>query len=343
MRAGDRKARCTVNRMSQHETAGSTQPLPCRPSVKDPDGRRGNVMVIECGSCAARFLFDRMLFKGAGGASVRCRRCGGTIEIRNPDFPVHRVAPEPAPAPPPRDDPGDGAQPAGGVSQASADGARPDGSPGPSRAVPAFPKQDPKEVAEDFEFAEAGGQKRHRRRRKTVPVVRYVAGALAFLFGLAAVFWYFRSPNEARAPVDIPASSPAAATAATASGGEYEFDRVETFYQMNQKEGRLFVLRGRVSRTPPLAGQGRVRVRVSVRSAAKGVVAEKTVLAGTLMSDEVLLRAGRNEIEQAMSDGPIGGNVEAAPRPGGPLPFQAVFFGDIGPITSYELAAAPGN
>ncbi len=129
---------------------------------------------------------------------------------------------------------------------------------------------------------------------------------------------------------------------APGSGGKYEFDQIETFYQMNRQEGHMFVLKGRVLHASPPAGQGRIRVRVLVRSAAKGIVAVKTVLAGRLIPDEVLRRAGKSEIDRAISDTAIGRHVGTAP-PAGPLPFEAVFFGDIGAVTSYELAAATAN
>ncbi len=101
----------------------------------------------------------------------------------------------------------------------------------------------------------------------------------------------------------------------------------------------MFVLKGRVAHEPPYTGQGRIGVRVSVRSATRGAVADNRVLAGALISDDVLLRAGRREIEQAMSDAAVSRDMETAPTPGGTLPFQTVFFDTIGAITSYELAA----
>ncbi|MGE5753260.1 MAG: zinc-ribbon domain-containing protein, partial [Deltaproteobacteria bacterium] len=55
-------------------------------------------MVISCNSCGARFRFDRSLIGRAGGARLRCRRCGGIIEVRNSTAIDRKQTAEPPPA-----------------------------------------------------------------------------------------------------------------------------------------------------------------------------------------------------------------------------------------------------
>jgi predicted Zn finger-like uncharacterized protein len=42
-------------------------------------------MVIVCRSCGARFRMTHALFQDAKGARIRCRKCGGHIEVRHPE------------------------------------------------------------------------------------------------------------------------------------------------------------------------------------------------------------------------------------------------------------------
>jgi predicted Zn finger-like uncharacterized protein len=55
-------------------------------------------MVIECDACHSRFRLDKGLFRGSKAIRVRCRKCGGSIAVRNPDLPPPAAAPD---APPP--------------------------------------------------------------------------------------------------------------------------------------------------------------------------------------------------------------------------------------------------
>ena len=54
-------------------------------------------MVIVCDGCGARFRMNPALFRDAKGARIRCRKCGGHIEVRHP---------EESPAPPATEAPG---------------------------------------------------------------------------------------------------------------------------------------------------------------------------------------------------------------------------------------------
>ncbi len=44
-------------------------------------------MVITCDSCRSRFHLNEALLKNAKGARIRCRKCGRTIIVRNPEVP----------------------------------------------------------------------------------------------------------------------------------------------------------------------------------------------------------------------------------------------------------------
>lgn len=50
--------------------------------------------VIVCEICGARFRMNHALFQDAKGARIRCRKCGGHIEVRHPEASPVRPAPE---------------------------------------------------------------------------------------------------------------------------------------------------------------------------------------------------------------------------------------------------------
>ena len=51
-------------------------------------------MVIVCEGCGARFRMNPALFRDAKGARIRCRKCGGHIEVRHPEASPVPPAPE---------------------------------------------------------------------------------------------------------------------------------------------------------------------------------------------------------------------------------------------------------
>jgi len=51
-------------------------------------------MVIVCRDCGARFRMAHALFQDAKGARIRCRKCGGHIEVRHPEASPVPTAPE---------------------------------------------------------------------------------------------------------------------------------------------------------------------------------------------------------------------------------------------------------
>jgi len=51
-------------------------------------------MIIVCEGCGARFRMDHALFQDAKGARIRCRKCGGHIEVRHPEASLVPPAPD---------------------------------------------------------------------------------------------------------------------------------------------------------------------------------------------------------------------------------------------------------
>lgn len=64
------------------------------------------MMIVACPSCQARYKFDEARLGDRPRARTRCAKCGGSIEIENPNAPATTQPPgpvaEPVPAPPSR-------------------------------------------------------------------------------------------------------------------------------------------------------------------------------------------------------------------------------------------------
>jgi predicted Zn finger-like uncharacterized protein len=59
------------------------------------------MIIVVCPSCQARYKFDEARLGNRARAKTRCAKCGGTIEVENPQAAAPAPpAPEPAPPPP---------------------------------------------------------------------------------------------------------------------------------------------------------------------------------------------------------------------------------------------------
>jgi len=58
-------------------------------------------MIVVCPSCQARYKFDEAKLGGRSRARTKCAKCGGSIEIENPQVGASTLPPTAAPAVPP--------------------------------------------------------------------------------------------------------------------------------------------------------------------------------------------------------------------------------------------------
>lgn len=68
------------------------------------------MMIVACPSCQARYKFDEARLGARPRARTRCTKCGGSIEIENPNAPATTPPPEPAPDPTPAQAPSPAAE-----------------------------------------------------------------------------------------------------------------------------------------------------------------------------------------------------------------------------------------
>ncbi|MGE5189382.1 MAG: DUF3426 domain-containing protein, partial [Gemmatimonadota bacterium] len=108
------------------------------------------------------------------------------------------------------------------------------------------------------------------------------------------------------------------------------------YYESNGAAGRMFVIKGQVTNEGRQRKTG-VRIHAALLDARNATLAEKTVYAGNVLAGEVLRKATREKIEEAMSN-PIGGGLANMDvPPGKSIPFMVVFFDAPEGVDSYRL------
>lgn len=124
-------------------------------------------------------------------------------------------------------------------------------------------------------------------------------------------------------------------------GGEKPLSRYAVgnligYYEGNGATGRMFVIKGQVTNEGRLRKTG-VRIHAALLDARNATIAEKTVYAGNVFAGDVLRKAAREKIEEAMSN-PIGGGLANMDiPPGKSVPFMVVFFDAPDGVDSYRL------
>jgi predicted Zn finger-like uncharacterized protein len=298
-------------------------------------GGPDRIMVISCNVCGARFRFDRSLIGEAAGARLRCRRCGGFIEVRNPEATVRRRSVEP-PRSPGEERPaktptvGDTVAPSPAGIQVG-----PSAPPAPPSTLPE--RETEKAVAALRTERWTWGKKGFRAQRND-SLVTYAALALGLLLLGIGGLGYIGLRTGERNPGNAAVSGSGTTGFSSVSGDRYGFERIETYYSRSRESGNLFILKGRVAEAGRVAGKRRIRVHATLLNPDNRLIAEKTVYAGITVPDEVLLYQDRAFIEQALS----GNGGEASGKgipPDSPLPFMVVFFDVPKNISSYRLAA----
>ncbi|MEW6721621.1 MAG: DUF3426 domain-containing protein [Thermodesulfobacteriota bacterium] len=281
--------------------------------------------IVGCGSCGAHFRLNEELLKGAKGARIRCRKCGGAIEFR-----IGETAPEPVPAPEP----------------APALAALPEPLPEPERgddsvdsvyehirrlypppAAPPPPPEEPPLIPLEPVFAPQGFPARKRGLR--VPIL---AGAAAFLgIALGAGFLLPREPHSSR----LPAPAAPAAVSSRPAVGPYTMWEKKGYLSPS---GKYFVVSGRVTNSGGVTSAG-IRVRAVLRDIDNNVLAEKESYAGNMIGQDRLPGMSREEIEERLGNrnGDMDSNRAIPPRE--TLPFMIVVFDLPRSVGSFSVEA----
>lgn len=209
-------------------------------------------MVVECPSCKTRYNLSPALIDGSRGARVRCRKCGDRFEVRNPEIPPPpeavespRMELEPAIEPVP-----------------------PEPSQGPTVALK-VPEAGESLPSQEYRYRENVSH-RSWRSEQTHPggkAAYYLAGSIVIVLGIAVALWVHPELHWGQPSVPDTTSQ--------------DVRIISSHYARSPWGKQLYVLRGSVRGTREGAASSPIRLRARIFNAKKGVLAEKTFLAGS--------------------------------------------------------------
>ncbi len=226
---------------------------------------------------------------------MRCRKCGNRFEVRNPD-----------PPPPPEAVELPGREP-------EKEQGPPEPSPAPSVALKVPAPEDrissPQYRYREMESHRSGGGGRPPPVGRKAPY--YLAGLVAVLLGITVALLVFLEYRRGQP---------------SAPGKTSPEVRISSGHYVPSAGGfQMFVIRGSVRDTRKEAASPPVRLRATLFNAEKGVLAEKTFLAGS------------DNMEIGL---PAEITLENATLQEGWIPFVAVFFNTLG-IADFSVAVVP--
>ena len=273
------------------------------------------MMDITCGDCGARFRLDAALMKGAKGARVRCRRCGGPIVVLLPEDPpvlsVDDLLPMDTEVP--------SAEPKGVASHAPEEGAAAGEHPQEETAEPEPGRKAPP--------------------RRAPSMLKVLVISVLWILLLAGGALYFGTTKSGQDMVGtLFAGFGSTRTGSAPEGPVYDIRDVKWHVDKDSVAGSLFVIRGAVANfgKDPSGGIG---IRATLLGKDNEALAEKAAFAGNPLDESSLRQMNRAGIDAAMSNRFGEGNVNKEIAPGKSLPFMVVFFDPPGGIEAVMVTA----
>lgn len=311
-----------------------------------------STMVIVCEGCGARFRMNSALFQDAKGARIRCRKCGGHIDVRHSEAsPVPPVSAsieaeteiEPI------------AEVESGPESVAKAAMVHSGHPGrwDTRLEELFlgpvgtdepPVQDFSREEHAAEVASLKRRLRASRRRgpSLLTIFLFVVPGILLLAGGA---FFFRDTKPAqellRTFFPLSGSGDTARAVSTASAVEqaaYEVRDIKSFHDKTFTGGNLFVIQGTVANVGNGPSRG-IRVQATLLGKDNQALVDNTVFAANLVDNTTLRHANRALIEGILGARYGDRNVNRDIPAGTSLPFMVVFFDPPGQIGYFTVKA----
>ena len=301
------------------------------------------VMVVECKSCGSRYRLNESLLKESKAVRFRCRKCGGSLIVRNPLAPP--VIPD-SPVPPkvPSSPPAADVPPAIRTEIEQLIPCEEPFLPPPSHdfanAVPAPPVLPVTRLEELVIFSpgKVPGRPWASTRRKP-PLGRKIFVAVSSLLLLGGGVLYFGTTGFGQELLGrwFP-SRESAPRASVAARPAYDVREMKSSAYEQAAAGNLFVVSGTVVNVGEGISRG-IQMRATLFGEDNQVLMENSSIAGNLIDEPTLRHMGRNPIE---ADLKMEHRVRGEHRdilPGKSLPFMVVFFDPPGKIGSVKVDA----
>jgi len=289
-------------------------------------------MVVECESCRSSFRLNESLLKESKAVRFRCRKCGGSIMVRNPHappvIPVSAVSAKIA-APPMAADISSVVRPE--IGQPT-----PHEMPVPSTTIPRL---------EDLVLFSPGKDVvplKASTRRKPSPGRNILVAGLSILL-LAGGVLYFGTTEAGQELLGkwFPSwgSAPQASAAARPA---YDVREMKSTAHEKAVAGNLFVVSGTVVNVGKGTSRG-IQMRAALLGEDNQVLMENSSLAGNLIDEPTVRHMNRNPIDVYLK---MEHREEGEHRdilPGKSLPFMVVFFDPPGKIGSFTVHAVDAD
>lgn len=289
-------------------------------------------MVVECESCGSSFRLKVSLLKESKAVRFRCRKCGGSIMVRNPyappEIPVSAVSAEIA-APPPAAD----------ISSV----VRPEIVPPTPREIPVPSTTVPR--LEDLVLLPPGKEvvplKASTPRTPSPGRTVLAAGLLILLLAGGVLYFGTTEAGQELLGKWFPSWGSSLQTSAAARPAYVVRDKKSTALE-KAVAGNLFVVSGTVINVGKGTSRG-VQMRAALLGEDKQVLMENSSLAGNVIDEPTLRHMKREPIEVylKMEHREEGGGREIPP--GKSLPFMVVFFDPPGKIGSFTVRAVDAD
>jgi predicted Zn finger-like uncharacterized protein len=292
-------------------------------------------MVIVCEGCGARFRMNHALFQDAKGARIRCRKCGGHIEVRHPE--ASPDAPDAATA---------------GEPEAATVHSGHLGMLDPLLEEPFLPPAvtdtapEPDSSREEH-AAEMASLKRRlrassRRGPSMLTIFLLVVPGILLLAGGAFFFRDTKPAQELLRKFFPPSGSGntarAVSTASDVEKSAYEINDMESSYAKTFIGGSLFVIQGTVANVGKGPSRG-IRVQATLLDKDNQALVNSTVFAANLVDNTTLRHANRAVIEGILGWRYGERNVNRDIPAGKSLPFMVVFFDPPGQVEYFTAKA----
>ena len=284
-----------------------------------------STMVIVCEGCGARFRMNSALFLGAKGARIRCRKCGGHIDVRQP---------EASPVPPV----------SASIEAETEIEPIAEVESEPASVAEAAPEQESSREEHAAEIASLKRRLRASRRRgpSMLTIFLFVVPGILLLAGGA---FFFRDTKPARDllraffPPSGPEDAARAVTTASAVGKPaYDVRDMNSFHVKTFLGGNLFVIQGTVANVGKGPSRG-IRVQATLLGKDNQALVDNTAFAANLVDNTTLRHANRAVIEGLLGFRYGDRNVNRDIPAGASLPFMVVFFDPPGQIGTFAVKA----
>ena len=307
-------------------------------------------MVVECESCRARFRLNESLLKESKAVRFRCRKCGGSIMVRNPHAPlitpISPVSAKIAATPVAAD--------ISAVVRSEIEQPTPHETPIPppptfdlANAVPAplvLPVPTVSRMGDLFLFSPGKDvvPLEASTRRKPSPGRNILVAGLSILL-LAGGVLYLGTTVAGQELLGrwFPSwgSEPQASTAARPA---YVVREMKSTVLEQAVAGNLFVVSGRVVNVGKGTSRG-IQMRATLLGEDNQVLMENSSIAGNLIDEPTLVHMNRNPIEADLKMEYRKGGEHSDILPGKSLPFMVVCFDPPGKIGSFTVHAVDAD